>query len=399
MNSQSIATTFKAAFRSDIAIALLCFVVLDIGVGIAFALNQKPMQFAYDVPFRSRSWYALSDYSKQPKTPDLVLLGASDMTCALYGAEATYRKEDVSQLTDHRSTFLESELQKADAPYKSTFCLAIPGQMPSDQYFMARTLVSNGVKPKAFYCTMVPRNFFDATFKSPASSDVFKTTSKLGGTGEYEIICRKKDVFSIFDHLLGRASSVYGHKQELTSWQHHVVQSLVRPNDSNFDNVNNSTEIRKLAMMDLPEDFAPNEVGQSPYDPKAPFLDNIHEYRVRYSQFSMKIWNEQFGFFEKLCELCKAEGIDLVVGNSPLTAENLAMVPKDTYKLYLDKVSSTVRSNGGIFVDLNLPGQFEHDDFFDSVHLNGKGGQKFLTHVAGAMSKRSLAQSDRVQQK
>ncbi len=400
MNSNSIANFFKAAFKSDIVMALLCFALLDIGVGIAYAVNHRPMQFGYDVPFRSRSWYALNDFSKQPKTPDLVLLGASDMTCALYGAEATYLNKSISQLTNHRSTYLESELRKADAPYKSTFCLAIPGQMPSDQYFMARTLVTNGAKPKALYCTMVPRNFFDATFKSPASSDVFKTTSKLGGVGEYEIICRKKDLLSILDYQLSRLSSVYGHKQELTSWQHHAVQALCQPNDPNFNDVKTSVELRKLAMMDLPEDFAPEEVGQSPYDPKhAVFLDNIHEYRVRYSQFSMNIWKEQFGFFEKLCQLCKNEGIDLVVGNSPLTAENLAMVPKDTYKLYLDKVSSTVRSNGGVFVDLNLPGQFEHDDFFDSVHLNGKGGKKFLTYVAGAMSKRSLAQSDNVQQK
>ncbi|MDZ4835253.1 MAG: hypothetical protein SGJ27_15865 [Candidatus Melainabacteria bacterium] len=400
MNFNSIGKSIKAASKSDIAIALLCFALLDIGVGIAYAVNHKPMQFGYDVPFRSRSWYALNDYSKQPSTPDLVLLGASDMTCALYGAEATYQKKSISQLTNHRSTYLESQLEKAAAPYKSTFCLAIPGQMPSDQYFMARTLVENGAKPKALYCTMVPRNFFDATFKSPASSDVFKTTSKLGGTGEYEIICRKKDVFSIFDHLLSRASSVYGHKQELTSWQHHVVQGIVRPDNANFDTVKTSIELRKLAMMDLPEDFAPDEVGQAPFDPKHNvFADNMQEYRVRYSQFSMKIWKEQFGFFEKLCELCKAEGIDLVVGNSPLTAENLAMVTKDTYKLYLDQVSSTVRSNGGIFVDLNLPGLFEHDDFSDSVHLNGKGGEKFLTYVAGAMSKRSLAQSSNVQQK
>jgi hypothetical protein len=394
VKQSKLATFFNGARKSDIVLALLLFAVVDIGFGIGFALNKKPLEFGYDVPFRSRTWYALNDYSKQGKSPDLVLLGASDMTCALYGAEATYKNKTVSQLTNHRSTYLESELKKASAPYETTFCLAIPGEMPSDQYFMARTLVSNNLKPKALYCTMVPRNFVDATFKNPSTSDVYKNAAMVGGVGvENQIACRKKDVFSLFDYFLGRTSAVYGHSQTFKSLQHHLVQGICRPGDANFETVKMPVQMRKLALMDLPEDFAPTEVGQDPFDPtNNVFVDNLHEYRVRYSQFSPKIWAQQLGYFKQLCELAKAEGIDLVVGNSPLTAENLAMVPPDTYKRYLDQVSSTVRENGGVFVDLNLPGMFEHDDFFDSVHLNGKGGQKFLSYVAGAMSKRSLAQ-------
>ncbi len=385
----------SGARKSDVVLALLLFVIVDAAVGIGIALNQKPLAFNYDVPFRSRTWYALTDLAQQKQTPDLVLLGASDMTCALYGAEATYQKKTVSQLTNHRSTYLESQLEKASAPYKSTFCLAIPGQMPSDQYFMLRTLVSNKVKPKALYCTMVPRNFVDATFKNPSTSDVYKNAARVNGVGiADEIACRKKDVFSLFDWGLSRLSSVYGHTQTFKSIQHHLVQSICRPGDSRFETVEMPVTMRKLALMDLPEDFAPTEVGQDPFDPNNNvFVDNLHEYRVRYSQFSPKIWAQQLDYFKRTCELAKAEGIDLVVGNSPLTAENLAMVPSDTYKRYLDQVSSTVRANGGVFVDLNLPGLFQHDDFFDSVHLNGKGGQKFLSYVADAMSSRSLAQS------
>lgn len=382
-------------------LALLLFAVVDVGVGIAFAVNQEPLEITYDVPFRSRPWYAFTDLRQKEKAPDLVLLGASDLTCALYGAEATYQKKTVSQLLLHESTFLNEQLQAANAPYRSSFCLGIPGEMPSDQYFIARTLVSNKVKPKALYCTMVPRNFFDATFKAPSTSDVYKTAAKLGGVSvKDELDCRKKDLFSLFEYGLTKLSSIYGNSQTFKSWQHHIVQSICRPSDADFETVELPIQLRKLALMDLPEDFAPTEVGQDPFDPKNNvFVDNLPEYRVRYSQFSMKIWDQQFGYFKRLCELCKAEGIDLVVGNSPMTTENLAMVPQDIYRLYLDKVSSTVRDNGGVFIDLNQPGMFQHDDFFDSVHLNGKGGEKFLTYVAGAMSTRSLAQSGAVQSK
>ncbi len=394
MSNSRIATFLQSARKSDILLALVLFLLIDVGAGLAFSIAQKPMQLGYDVPFRSRTWYALTDYAKQKQVPDLVLLGASDMTCALYGAEATYIKKSTSQLLNHRSTYLEKKLEEASAPYKTTFCLAIPGEMPSDQYFMAKTLVSNKVKPKALYCTTVPRNFFDATFKSPSTSDVFKNTSKLGGVGtDAEISCRKKDLIALFDYFLAQASSIYGHKQTFITWQHHIAQDICRPSDAKFDTVNLPLLLRKQALMCLPEDFAPTEVGQEPFDPKHfVFLDNIGEYRVRYSQFSMKIYDQQFGYFKKLCELCKNEGIDLVIGNSPLTAENLAMVPPDIYKLYMQQVSSTVRANGGTFVDLNMPGMFQHDDFFDSVHLNGRGGLKFLNYVAGAMSsQKSLA--------
>ncbi|MBX9694457.1 MAG: hypothetical protein K2Z81_18870 [Cyanobacteria bacterium] len=402
MSNSRIATILKSAQKSDIVLALIFFLIIDVGAGLAFSFTHKPMELGYDVPFRSRTWYALTDYAKQKQVPDLVLLGASDMTCALYGAEATYIKKSTSQLLNHRSTFLEKKLEESSAPYKTTFCLAIPGEMPSDQYFMARSLVLNKVKPKALYCTTVPRNFFDATFKAPFTSDVFKNTSKIGGVGpEYEISCRKKDLLSLFDYVLGQASSIYGHKQTFTSWQHHLAQSVCRPSDANFDTVNLPLLLRKQALMSLPEDFAPTEVGQEPFDPQHyVFVDNMHEYRVRYSQFSMKIYDQQFGYFKKLCEMCKNEGIDLVVGNSPLTKENLAMVPPQIYDLYMKQVSSTVRKNGGTFVDFNLPGLFQHDDFFDSVHLNGRGGLKFLSYVAGAMSShKSLAQSSTVQTK
>jgi hypothetical protein len=76
-----------------------------------------------------------------------------------------------------------------------------------------------------------------------------------------------------------------------------------------------------------------------------------------------------------------------------MTPENLALVPPEIYKLYMEQVSKTVRANGGVFVDWNQPGLFKHEDFCDSVHVNGQGGLKYMDCIASVMSKKSLAQA------
>ncbi len=69
--------------KSDAFFAGLLFVVLN----IAFVLVPKDStHLSFGVPYRSRIWWAAKDFQAQKKAPDVVFLGASDMTCAFYKA-------------------------------------------------------------------------------------------------------------------------------------------------------------------------------------------------------------------------------------------------------------------------------------------------------------------------
>lgn len=388
-------TFLKAMRRSDAVMIGVVFLIVDLMFRTIISVGAPSIRF--DEPYRSRIWWAVQDLNTQPHTADLILLGASDMVCAMYGAEATLLKTSVSQLLSHRSQYLEQRLKESNAPCKTVFSLAIPGEMPCDAYFLIKTLFAEKPKPKAIFFSVTVRDFCDATFGDPSTTDIFKVMSKLGGTKEYELPCR-----SVFwdrvDYQFGQILAVHGHKWELMSWQHHIVQTLLSkliPQD--FNNISTTKEIRKMSLRDLPEDFGPLEVCTDPFDPKnATFKNNLDEYVARYGHFKQATFTQQLDFFRKLCEFCRADGITLIVANTPVTSENRALIPKQVYDLYFTKVSETVKNSGGIFVDFDKAELFNHDDFFDTIHVNGRGGQKFMDQIALTLAANSrLASSNK----
>jgi hypothetical protein len=387
--------------KSDIVLAVVLFLLIDLGFRVAFSVSERPLQLTFDVPFRSRTWWAMKDITSLKKAPDVLLLGASDMHYAFYGGEATYLNEPQNSVTVHQSKFLEDKFKELASPYKTAFNMGIPGEMPSDAYFLLHTLVSNGIKPKAVYLSIVPRSFFDDTFTSPSASEIYRTISKLGGVGMELEMSSRQAIWNKLNYLLGRVSAVYGHREELVSWQHHLIGALCKLDAATFDKIESPPAVRKVAMLELTEDFAPhNDVMEQPYDPtNKNFLQNMDEYRARYRQFSMKKWDQQFTFFVKICQLCQDEGITFVAGNTPVTSENMGLVPAKIYDFYMREVTAVTRKYGASFVDLNTD-DFGHEDFFDTVHLNGRGGQKFIAGVAAALTNTSkVAQSRTVQTK
>lgn len=400
LDLKQMVSPLKGLWKSDIVLVVACFFLLDLIVRVGFSIGQQqPLQLAFDAPYRSRIWYATKDFLNHKNTPDVVLLGASDMTCAIYGAEATFLNATQYQLIKHESECLNRKLAALGSSYKSSFCFGIPGEMPCDAYFIVNTLLPHREMPKAIVFSISPRDFCDATFGDLSATDIYKLMSKLGGIGNMELSCRRS-IWDKLDYGITKAISICGHKWEFASWQHHATESLIsKLFGVDFEDVRMSPEIRRAALIALPEDFSARELCEFPYDPKHPmFLNNVAEYRSRYRQFKKRIFDQQLDFFRKTCELCQRNGINLVVINSPLTSENRAMIPPQMYDFYLAQTTQTVRSMGGTYVDMNKPGLFEHDDFFDSIHLNGKGGVKFVDQIARALSEGSrLASSPKNQ--
>jgi hypothetical protein len=401
LEQKQISGFFNRVRESDIFLALVLAVLVDLGLHLGYiAFSKTAAQLGFDMPYRSRIWYATQDLFRQQKTADLILLGASDMTCALYGAEATFLKSPQSELLNHHSRYLEDRLKTMNSPFKTTFCLAIPGEMPSDAYLIASTLLSNKQKPRAIFYAVTPRDFCDATFGDPSSTDIFKVMSKLGGTRELELSSRSS-FWDTLSYNFSVLSAVYGHKWELMSLQHHLMHAVLSSSlHDSFDSISAPIPIRKMVALELPEDFGPFEVVDIPYDPKNPlFISNVDEYRSRYRHFNRKTFNQQMNFFAKLCGFCRTEGIELVVGNSPLTAENRALIDNNIYDFYISTTEATARKYGHKFVNFDDKRIFRHNDFFDTLHLNGKGGEKLLQEIAATISQQSsLGSSNRIPQ-
>lgn len=381
----------KDSRKSDAMLALLIVLVVDLAFRIGFSAHeQKNTGLSFDAPYRSRAWWTTRDFLSQDKALDLILLGASDINTAFFAAEASFFKTPQSQLLKHKSEFLEAKLKELDSPYKSTFCLALGGEMPSDSYLLVSTLLKQGKLPKAIFLAVTPRSFYDATFGDPSRTSVFKTMAKMGGTRDFEFACRSS-LIDKADYLSRQAIALYGHKWEITSWQQRVSQNLLaKLLHQDFSTVNTPDSIRKISDKDLPEDLGPNEQFMQPDDEKHPiFIDNLDHYKAYYRKINRGMLPLQVSFYEKLCAFCNTHGVKLIVCNSPVTSENRGLIPPEIHAQYLSKIAEITRSYGGTFIDLDKPELFDKSDFYDSVHLNGKGGQKYFTQVALILSGRN----------
>lgn len=381
----------KDGRKSDAMLALLLVLIVDLVCRFSFSINEKSQKdLSFDAPYRSRAWWTTKDFLRQDKALDVILLGASDINTAFFASEAKFFNAPQSQLLKHKSEYLEAKLKELESPYKTTFCLALGGEMPSDSYLLVNTLLKQGRLPKTIFLAVTPRSFYDATFGDPSRTSVFKVMAKMGGTRDFEFACRSS-FWDKADYLARQTIALYGHKWEITSWQQRIGQMLLgKILHENFTNVITPDSIRKISDQDLPEDLGPNEQFMQPDDEKHPvFINNLDHYRAYYKKINRGMLPLQLEFFKKLCAFCSAHGIRLIVCNSPVTAENRALIPADIHAQYLAQIGDIIRSYGGTFMDLDRPELFDKSDFYDSVHLNGKGGQKYFNQVALILCGRS----------
>jgi hypothetical protein len=123
--------------------------------------------------------------------------------------------------------------------------------------------------------------------------------------------------------------------------------------------------------------------------PQTVFRDNMDAFQEHFVLVNRRLYKEQMKYLRKLAELCKSEGISLVVANSPMIAEVHPLMNADFRKVCLAEVASIATAGGATFVDMDQPNVFQHADFVDSVHLNGHGGEKYFDQIAQVLSRQS----------
>ncbi len=109
---------------------------------------------------------------------------------------------------------------------------------------------------------------------------------------------------------------------------------------------------------------------------------SINEYSRRYKFFNKEQFDKQKECFKAVVALCQKKGIKLYVVAMPVTEDNLKLMPNSLYSSYLDCLTSTTAAGGVPFIDLQKSGQYHNDDFYDTVHLNGIGGERFLAAMS-----------------
>ncbi|MFN8555047.1 MAG: hypothetical protein U0103_26565 [Candidatus Obscuribacterales bacterium] len=364
-------------------LALAALFILDVSARLSYPYWNIDR---FDSPNKSWIWWAVSDFHRQPQTPDVVLLGSSLMLEALNTGDATYLHKAQNVSLHHTSSCLQDDLQ-AKLGYKPhTFSFAIAGQMASDAYAIASTLLRGKDKPTTIVYGIAPRDFMDNTLTNVTTTETFRYLARVGDLSK-TFAAAKPSFFEVMDRGLENISFIYKHRVDLLCIQQHAFKSLLEGvGHRNLDTYKVPFELRRIALKDLLEDVASNETMVCPYgDPPVPYLDNLAEYRQRYAHMNARMFETQLGYLEQLLQYGKEQNINVVLINMPLTSDNVALMPPGFYHDYLTQIQTLSAKYDSKLIDMNLPGTFNRGYFADSAHLNGLGGMRFFELLSQAL--------------
>ncbi len=370
-------------YLSYILIALAALVLLDVGARLSYPIWNIDR---YASPNKSWIWWAVSDFHRQPQTPDVVLLGSSLMLEALNTGDATYLHEPQNVSLHHTSSCLQDDLATKLGYKPRTFSFAIAGQMASDAYAISSTLLNGKSKPTTIVYGIAPRDFMDNTLTNVTTTETFRYLSRVGDLSK-TIAESKPAFFEAVDHWFENISFIYKHRVDLACIEQHAAKATLKSiGHRDLDNYKVPFELRRIALKEVFEDIASNETMVCPYgNPPVPYLDNLAEYRQRYAHMNAKMFKSQLGYLEQLLQCGQEQNINVVLVNMPLTTDNVATMPPGFYQNYLTQINEMSGKYKSKLIDLNRPGMFNRGYFADSAHLNGLGGVRFFELLSQAL--------------
>lgn len=369
--------------KSSAIAALSFFLVLN----IVLALSQ-PFKFdKYEFPYQGWAWWVMKDLRQDTNTYNVAFLGSSLTVASLNTADATHYKENLDLTEYHKCRLLDETLKKEIGGNFKTFNLSGPGQMPSDAYLSLQAMVNLGKTPQIVFYGVAPRDFIDSELSGPQDTEPFRYLNRVVELNDSEkmvfrspldkinralenntyfyknAIDLQMSISSIYESLIDKVAPVKA-ADRFTFWDRKKLLPEYKKG-----------EFHKFAHMCNPEDLSKS----------SEYIDNSIEYIHRYKKPNITAFKTQMYFMNKIANYCDQHGIKLIVINMPITQDNLKLLKKEHYNYFLDKMISFADKTNTHFFDLNDHSVFIKEDFHDGVHMNARGGIKFIEKLARAI--------------
>ncbi len=331
-------------------------------------------------------WWAAREYQAEPRTPEIVILGASLLMHPISRLDADFLNKDVDYVHHHRSEYMAASIQqKLGTAVSRCFNFALPGAMVSDDYMVLRAMLTGKRKPAVVVLGLGVRDFSDSLVSCPAATPPFRYLKRYANTDDLVDLVMPQ-LWQRFDYWLGRA--IYPHGKKLDA-QVAMCESTKNIIGKSFARV-----FPASALMEAdPERNAPGnmraEVEEGWFVVRAhqqlSFEDNTREYKRRFRSPNTSMFDIQEKFLEKFMADCHQKNIRVVLVNIPVTPANRALVPVGNYDRYLRLLHSTAQKWDACCVDLGEDHDFVATDFYDTCHMNAAGGKKFVDKIVSAL--------------
>jgi hypothetical protein len=345
------------ALRSTAVMALFCYTLINLSLGIAFSINGTTFQDSV----LAQNPIALKLLTNTRKPWDVALMGSSLMIVpfslmdGLYGYSPT-------------PTAFAKELAQASLRCSQVANVSLEAAMISDQYLLIKKYLNGPLKPRVVVLGIAPPDFSDDRWKSVSNTYTFKSLVNVEEVALYPLYLDNLEQYTRFfvNQLIYlynlRTVVARATNQGLEMWLDKILPPQPTPMVENTQvgrpkfGQNRNNDANRLQRIER----------------------SIKEYQSVYSTFSRsQSYTRQLQFLARILDLCQKKSIPLALVNLPLTSLNRSLLPPGFYRQYQTGISELAQRYDIVFLDLSSARNFKDDeDFWDTAHLNQSGGRK-----------------------
>lgn len=406
----SMKTIYRALLASTVAWAAAIFCVINltlaaINPSVAISPSKFPTKTSWE-------WLRTNSFLKAEQVPDVVLMGSSLMMIPMTCVDADFTRQTLDAVDHPQSMFLQHLLeQRLGKSGISCFNFALPGAMISDDYLIAKSLLTSGRKPKAIVLGLALRDFIDNGVGCAADTPTYQFFRHFTAVDDIHPLS-VDTAGAQLEYWQNRLIFLWNKRMELQA----IASEKLREKISSLIPAT-AGDGRALPASLLAEAAPSQEINSNqlaakevrkgtfliPADLKVPFQDNSREYKNRYRTANRQLFERQKAFLDKLLQLTEKAGIVTIIINMPLTPQNMVLMPPGSYALYRETLDSIASKHQIPVLDLNARSDYQRDLFNDTAHMNGSGGRKLAQEICDVICEnrllsRSLAASCRTAQ-
>jgi len=374
-------TLYKVA-KSPITLGIILLLLLNALLWITQPLSKVDPQILPAT--HTWTWWATQEFLQEKPAPPVVLLGSSLFMHAVSREDADYLNTDFDYVHHHYSQYLADRLKDRFGKSNNLTCFnfALPGDLVSDDYMVARALFHGEHKPKYVILGLSLRDFIDNAVNCPGTTPPFRYLKRFTNIEDLIDLALPK-WWQQLDYRTGQIFYLWDKKLELQVCIEQAAKKLLAPVVASIGvpSLLNDLDYRKHVPSNLHSEVEEGMAIIKAHQPYS-FDPNYADYRRRCGSANEGMFKIQAGFLTKLVDLCKQEKIELIILNMPLTKGNVAIMPNGSYEHYLNTIQQISKGNSCVFMDLNGDPRFVDHDFYDSAHMNSAGGKKMLDVLA-----------------
>ncbi len=381
MSGQKIKWLRKEHWRKTGGIsAALCAVFLFVSFNLVYPHVDRAITLAKSKQILRRDEmhlsleHAIEQLNKCNPRPTTVLLGSSLMMVPVWSCDNSHFRDSDPPTMHHQSLWLEQLLKDKGLSGEKVVSLALAGEMVSDAYIITDKLLKDSKKPDAIVFGVAPRDLMDNTLSAEALTPVFQRLVGIDDLGSIAGLS-----FSTMqeraDFVLGRILSLYalrGRLQTVPVAQY--KRMLVKV-------IGEGQEAEPTPQKTLAQGFMMHK------DRSWVWQKSKDEYKERYKCFSQTQFEKQRMYLDALLELAQKRDIKVILVNMPVSSDNFGLLPKGLYDSYLETIRKAAATHHATLVDLYQEGKYADEHFYDTVHLNPVGGERFMQQMSDEIAK------------